>query len=190
METILDGTGSGKRLKIDSNNRAVTQAIIKDEMTDVSERDGEAYIFASGDFTALTTTDTETGFFYLLNDNPDKELHIKSIRTCGDVVQKWRLYKEVSGGTLISNAVAGSSNNINLTKSNTAQATVYKGADGDTVTGGTMLEHWINGVGYSTEDLDGALVLGKGDSLTLTAEVPTAGDLCCRIVAYYEEPVR
>lgn len=186
-EMIVDGAGTGKRVKVDVNNRLEAKSITKAEMVDVSERDGEAYIFASGPFTNITTLATEHGFLYIKNTSQTKELHIKNIRTCGETIQKWRLYKEVDGGTLVTDADAGIVNNINFTKSNLASATVYRGSDGSTVSGGTMIEHWINDVGHSTEDFDGGLVLGVNDTLTLSLETDTAGDFCCRITGYYED---
>ena len=186
---ILDGTGKGYRLEVDKFNRAKAAVVTKAEMVDVSERDGEAYIFASGPFTNITTTGTEHGIMYIKNTSTTKELHVKNIRTCGETIQKWRLYKNVTTGTLISNATDGISNNINFTKANTAEANIYVGGDGVTVTDGTMIEHWINDVGHSTEDFDGALVLGTNDSLTLTLETDTAGDFCCRMQVYYEDKI-
>lgn len=188
-DMILDGTGKGYRLAIDKNNRAQTLSVSKTEMTDISTREGEAYIFASGPFTSITTTGVEHGFMYIKNTSTTKELHIDNIRTCGETIQKWRLYKGVTAGTLVSGATDGISNNINLTKANQAEVTVYIGSDGSTITDGTMIEHWINDVGHSNEEFDGALVLGTNDTLALSLETDTAGDFCCRMIAYYEDKV-
>lgn len=186
-EIIEDGTGQGYKAKINSKNRMLVSAENKPVMAIVSGEDGEAYVFASGDFISITTTGTETGLLHLKNTSTTKNLHIYSVRTCADVINKWKIYKNSTGGTLISEANAGSSNNLNVTSSNIADVNCYKGADAKTVSGGTMLEHWINDVGHSTEVFDGALILGRNDSVELSVELASAGDVCCRIIAYYEE---
>jgi len=124
MDSIIDGTGNGYRLEINSDNRAVTSSITETKVIDISERKGLAFIFASGDFIDLTTTATETGFFHLKNTDSNRHLHVKSIRTCGSQLQKWKLYKDVTTGTLISNATAGSKNNMNFSSSKVPLATV------------------------------------------------------------------
>lgn len=186
-EIIEDGTGQGYTLKINKRNRATVSSENKPVMAIVSDEDGEAYVFASGDYIPITTTGTETGILHLKNTSTTKLLHVYSVRTCADVLNKWKFYKNSTGGTLISDANAGSSNNLNIVSTNTADVNCYKGADSKTISGGTMLEHWINDTGYSTEIFDGALILGRNDSVELTVELATAGDVCCRIIAYYEE---
>lgn len=184
--TIEDGTGTGQKAKVNANGELYVLADVVPVIATISSRDEEAYVFASGDFIALTTTNTETGIFHLKNTSTTKILKVYSIRSCADVINKWKLYKNSTGGTLISDQSAGSKNNLNISSSNTPDATVYKGAEGKTVSGGTMLEHWINDVGHSTEILDGSLVLGRNDSIELTVEVAAAGDVCCRVFGYYE----
>lgn len=182
---IEDGSGSGYKAKVNSNNELQVLADVVPVITTISERDGEAYVFASGDFISLTTTDTETGIFHLKNTSTTKNLYLYSIRSCANVINLWKLYKNSNAGTLITDQTAGSKNNLNISSSNTPDATVYKGADSKTVSGGTMLEHWINDVGHSTEILDGSLILGRNDSIELSVEVPAAGKVCCRVFAYY-----
>lgn len=186
-EIIEDGTGQGYSLKINNKNRASVSAENKPVMAVVSDENGDAHVFASGDFESITTTDTETGMLHLKNTSTTKNLHIYSVRTCADVINKWKIYKNSTGGTLITDQTAGSSNNLNIISQNIPEVNCYKGADGKTISGGTMLEHWINDVGHSTEVFDGALILGRNDSVELTVELGSAGEVCCRIIAYYEE---
>lgn len=182
---IQDGKGNGYKAEVDDQNRLKAFADIRSINAEVSEHDGESYIFAHDDFIAISTTNTETGILHVKNTSATKNLHIVSIRTCGAVINKWKLYKNSTAGTLITDQTAGSKQNMNLTSSNTPSATVYKGAEGKTVSGGTMLGHLINNVGHSDEHFDGALILGRNDSVELSVEVPTAGDICCRVVGYY-----
>lgn len=184
-EILEDGTGSGNKVKI-RKNRLFTSSEVAPEMAVRSESDGDAYVFASGDFISITTTDTETGILHVKNTSATKNLHIYSIRSCADVINKWKVYKNSTGGTLITDANAGSQNNLNITSNNEPESDCYKGADSKTVSGGTMLEHWINGVGHSTEVFDGSMILGRNDSVQLTVELGSAGDVCCRIIGYYK----
>ena len=185
MTEICDGTGDGYSAKVNSDNQLFTFSTTETEVTTISRQNEDAYIFATGAITEITTTATETGFFYFKNTSETKKLYIHSIRTCGEQIQKWRLYKNATAGTLITNAVAGNNNNMNISGSKTASADVYKGVDGDTVSGGTMMEHWINDVGHSEEFFDGSLILSKNDSLALSLETDTAGDFCARAIVYY-----
>jgi len=184
---IQSGTGNGDYgMEVSIKNRALVESVSENEITFLSEEEGQAYIFASGPFTNITTTGTEHGFLYLKNTSTTKQLHIQSIRTCGETIQKWRVYIDATTGTLISGASSGNKNNMNLTSANTPDADLFKGSNGSTLTNGTMIEHWINGIGHSVENLEGSLILGKDDTLSLTLETDTAGDFCSRIIAYYK----
>lgn len=183
---LEDGTGSGRLAKVNSDNQLETIAVVASEMEFESERHGDAFVLASGDFIAISTLNTETGILHVKNTSSTKNLYIHSIRSCGTQIQKWKLYKNSDAGTLITDEAAGSSSPLNLTSTKTIEANVYKGANGKTVSGGTMLEHWVNDVGHSQEEFEGALILGNGDSIELSVELATAGDICCRVIGYYK----
>lgn len=183
---IQDGRGTGKKVEVDAQNRMTTFADTRSILAEISRNHGNSYVFSHMDYVALTTTGTETGILHVKNTSATLNLHIVSIRTCGTVINQWKLYKNSTGGTLISDQTAGSAVNMNVTSSNTAEATVYKGADAKTVTGGTMMGHLINDIGHSDEHFDGAIILGRNDSIELSVEVASAGDVCCRVIGYYE----
>ena len=182
---IVDGTGNSTRLRITSDNRAATDAIVTTRMTSISEEDEQAFLYASGGFAMITSTGVETGILYIKNTSATKLLKIFSIRTCGTEVSKWKLYKNISGGTLLTGAVAAQTNNMQLSSPIDPESIAYKGAEGDTIVGGTMLEHLINERGHSTEEFGGALILDSNDSIALTVEVDTASEVCCRVIAYF-----
>ena len=183
---IQDGAGSNRQAKVDALNRLETHSTTQSEASVVSEIDGLAFNFSHGDYISLTTTGTETGILHIKNTNISKALKIKSIRTCGDVINKWKVYKNSTGGTLISDQNSGNAINLNIQSENSADVVIYKGADAKTVTGGTMISHLINDIGHSDEDFDGALILGTGDSIELSVEVASAGEVCCRVIGYYQ----
>lgn len=180
---IKDGTGQGYNAKVFDNNKLAVQSVSQSRLAYFADTEKASYLIATGGFISLTTTDTETGILYLKYTG-DGDLHITSIRTCSTASNKWLLYKNPTTGTLISNATAGISNNTNFGSSNVLPATVYKGADGATLTNGSIIENWINASGHSTEEFDGVLILQKNDSIALTCEVPSAADACVRILAF------
>lgn len=183
---IESGTGNSRLVGVADDNRLNISSRTGKRYYYISRDKAECYIFASGDFISITTTGTETGILHIKNTSTTKNLYIENIRTCANQINKWKLYKNSTGGTLITDETAGSSNNANISSGNVASATVYKGADSKTVSGGTMLEHWINAIGHSTEIFDGALILGLNDSIELSVELASAGDICCRVVGYFE----
>lgn len=185
---IEDGTGSGYQAKVDANNRQVAFAYTRCDCADNAIRLGKAFEFATGAFLAPTTT-AEHAVLYLKNKSATEALIIHTLRTCGSAIQQWRAYKNDSGGTIISDANVGVEENLNFRSTNVAEADVFAAsAAGKTRSGGSWLTQWINDVGHSNLDFEGALVLGSNDSITLTAQnVVSATTLACaRILAYYE----
>ena len=184
-ERIVDGRGRGYEAEVDADGHLHVFSTRQGEITDVSRNDGQAYVFASGPFISIPTANQETAVFHLQNDDTERALFIDDLRSCGTQIQQWRLYVGSTGGTIISVADTGSKSNLNQISSNTPLATVYRGKYDSTQTGGTMIEHWINDVGHSSEEFDGAFILGKGDSLTLTVEMPASGQVCTRTIGFY-----
>ena len=181
---IEDGTGNGNKAKVTDDNKLQTESVSISRAGYIADAKGGNYLMSTGGFITLTTTGVEHGIMHL-KYNGEGHLHINSIRTCGTVSQKWLIYRDSSTGTLISDATAGTVVNTKLESSNQLDCDFYKGANGSTVTNGTVIENLINHNGHSNEIFDGTLILGKGDSLTLTCELPTtSGDVCVRIMAF------
>ncbi len=185
---ITDGL-TGDTARVDSVNRLKTFAIERCDCTDISERLGQSYEFATGAFIAPTTT-AEHAILYIKNTSATLKMHIQEVRTCGSVIQQWILYKNDNGGTLISDINAGVEVNHNFASNNVAPADVWAAsAAGKTRSGGEWMSQHINDVGHSTVDYRGAVILGTNDSLTLTVQnVSSATTLACaRIHVYFEK---
>lgn len=185
---VLDGTGAGYAAQVDANNRFVTFAYVRCDCADNAIRLAQAYEFATGAFVAPTTT-AEHAILYLKNTSATLSLLIETIRTCGSAAQQWILYKNDTGGTIISDANAGVEENLNFRSTNVADADVWAAsAAGKTRSGGTWMSQWINEEGHSEVEFKGGLILGKNDSITLSVQnVASATTLACaRIHAYYE----
>jgi hypothetical protein len=187
MSILEDGVGTGNKAKVDSDNRLLTKSTMQSNLAfnSTDEDLQECYIFSTGGFISITTTDTETGVFYVKNTSETKKLILSTIRTCGNQVQKVVMYKNPTGGTLVTDQTAGQATNLNFTSANEAAASTYKGADGKTVTGGTHLGQHINNTGHSTEKTQDALILGRNDSFAITFELAVAGTVCVAVEGYF-----
>ena len=183
---IEDGTGSKRLAKVDTRNRLTTYATNLPKLADISDENGDSYIMANGGFISITSTGTESGIVHIKNTSETQDLHISELRTCGTVVSKWRVYKNSTGGTLISDQTAGINQNMNFTSQNVPDSTVYSGGNAKTVSGGTMIGHHITDIGHSTDILEGSLILGRNDSIQITVELASAGEVCCRLLGYFE----
>lgn len=181
---IKNGGGDGTLLKISSEGRALVDSTSTAEFAHASTKHERAFVAVS-QIQAITTTGAENGNIYFKNTGA-KRVFIHSIRTCGDVQQKWRMYKNPTTGTLISGATDAMVTNLDLASPKTASVLCYSGGDGLTVTDGSMMEHWQNDTGHSEEIFWGGLILDTGSAIALTGEIATAGDICSRIL-FYEE---
>lgn len=180
---IEDGSGNSYKAAVNSKNKLQTHAVSTSELHEISHAEGDVHVFNTAGFLTVTTTATEHGMFYLENTS-SKDMFIHSIRTCGDQIQKIKLYKEVTAGTLLTDATVGGSGNINQTSSKIASANIYIGGNGKTITGTEMSQH-INAIGHLNESFDGAMILGKGDNIAISCEMASAGSFCVRVIAYY-----
>lgn len=183
---LEDGKGSGKVAEVSDKNRLLTQSAASTEMHENTQNEEQVYMFSTNGFIAINTLNTETGIMYVKNTSATKNLFIHDIRTCGNQVQKVVIYKNPTGGTLISNATAGASCNLNFKSSNTPEANIYKGADGSTISSGTHLGQHINGVGHSNISTGDSILLGRNDSIGISFELAASGVVCAAISGYYE----
>lgn len=180
---IVDSTGTSIGAKVNAYHQLEVIAGTEDLLKQVSDREGNAYYLANQGFISLTTTGTEIGIFYFTN-TADEHLHIKEIRTCGDVVQKWRMYKFP---TALTNSTEVTPANLNTSSSKTYSGVTSYGSNTSSLTGGTIVSQWINHAGHSSIDTTGALILGPDHSMGLTVEVASAGVVCTNLLVYFEE---
>ena len=178
---IEDGKGNGNIAEVKDNQKLATESVSIPRKAYIADANELSFMFSTGGF--ITLTSGESAIMYIQYTG-NGHLHIDTIRTCGTGVQKWKMYKQSTGGTIVSNAVAAATSNTNLSSSNQPSSTVYKGAQGYTQTGGTIFENWINNGGHSLENYDGTLILAKNDVLVLTCEVSSSIDVCARIICF------
>ena len=183
-ERIVDGKGRGYEAEVNSDNKLEVASVSRTEMTFHSERDGDAFMFATANHIDIPIADVLYGVLYLKNVSETKDLYIESIRTCSTAINLWNIYKNPTTSTVIDDQIPGVGNSLNFISATTPDVTVYQGT-GTSFTGGSLLENWVNDIGHSTEIYGGAFILGKNDSIGLSAKLKASGDACIRVIGYY-----
>lgn len=168
-EQIIDGTGRGFRVLVDSSNRLHTQAVTETIVESASE-DGRAFNINTG--TINLTTANESALLYLKN-NGDRDIHISSVGYLlgnstggsGDVILK--VIKNPTAGTVVSDAIATDIlENKNVGSSNIITVDAYKGGEGKTLTDGSNFYYsLIAGAARPYVISTGTVVIPKGGSI-------------------------
>lgn len=170
---LLDGTGSGKKAKIDSSNKLQVRSVIEPEFTEAAAN-GEAF-FLGTPLVNLTNA-AESAIFFCEN-NEDKDLIFENFffvaeATTGGSPDMFRVswYKNP---TSISSPTATTPLNQNFGSSKELDVTLQYGAQGSTVTGGTNVALLSFPIGQFNNLQPARLVLKKGNSFALTVTPPT-----------------
>lgn len=172
MDMLKDGTGKGFLAKVNRYNRLSVDSVNITEEQFVSYTDREAY-FANTAQTADVLAITATGgpVLHISNLSTTNMLFINKIIVTNSVagtVFKW--LRNTVVGTIGNNNVMVPVN-ANFSSSNTANATCYSWnqvGDGMTgITNGSIGVSFILGVGTLVLPLDGSIVLGVGNAITL-----------------------
>lgn len=184
MSKIQDNTGDSWGLRVDKNHQAHAVAVTVTAIEDATHK-GNSYNINTGEI-ALTTA-TESAVLYFKNDespvNGESRIVIDSLfvgiddegTTTG--ASKITVVRNPTAGTIVSGATAVDMNqNRNFGSSNTLSATTlaYKGAEGNTLTGGDDIALIYQQPGTrGAYDLN--LVLEKGSSIGIILDTDTSG---------------
>ena len=171
---ITDGTGKGNSAGVDRTNRLLVRNISETLFQNAAE-EGEAFFIGTPIITA--TTAGESALIYIKN-NEDSQLILGSFFLIAEAtasgspnmfrVNWYRNPTSISSGTVIPAL------NQNFGSSNTLDADIEYGAEGSTVTGGSLAATLSFPIGQFNQ-LDANLVLEKGSSLVVTV-TPPAGN--------------
>jgi len=162
-EMIKDGTGSGKLLKIDSENKMVTSAVSVSLEHHVNVEHGDAYNFL------FTVTPSAGGcFFYMENTSTNNivcegmVLHIPSYEVI--TIKLNDVGTPVKG----SDAIPA---NLNSSSSSVATGTFQTGNDITGLSGGTTVwrQHYAGGNDSYNDNFDADIIIGKNQTLTMYA---------------------
>lgn len=137
MGTLIDGR-THETVRIDSLGRMQTFATRQTEFQEAI-KDGRAFLVAT-DLITLTSAN-ETAIFYIKNNETTPliihDFFVQAGTSTGgtspDIIRKD--YFGATGGTLISNAVAAATANLNAASTETLSVSAFKGVEGDTLTG-------------------------------------------------------
>ena len=191
---IEDGTGSGKMAKVNSGQRLYTRSVSNTEGQEANF-DGDAYNINTGYITL--TNATETPILYVKN-NEDENLMIDAIAfgvqpsTGGSSTELAyaTVVRNPTGGTIISNETDVDINsNRNYGSQNTATVDAYKGATGDTLSGGG--DHIILQLGTGRAFASINEILEKGSSLAIKFKPPTGNtsvDVYAALIYFFKNP--
>lgn len=171
---ITDGTGKGNSAGVDRTNRLLVRNVSETIFQNAAE-EGEAFFIGTPIITA--TTAGESALIYIKN-NEDNQLVLGSFfliaeATASGSPNMFRI-NWYRNPTSISSGTAIPALNQNFGSSNTLDADIEYGAEGSTVTGGSLAATLSFPIGQFNQ-LDANLVLEKGSSLAITV-TPPAGN--------------
>lgn len=174
---IDDGTGSGKKAKVDDENRLHTSSVGETEL-EFEALIGNAYNVNTG-LVTLTNAGVNNGVVYYKNTG-DADMIIAEIliilgtSTGGTGDGTITVYRNPTTGTLISGAVAVESNvNRSFKSFNALEIDAYKGATSTTVTNGEVFGTTVRSGAAVINFTSSPILLGKGNSLAITYSPPS-----------------
>jgi hypothetical protein len=171
-----DGTGKGYRAKVDENNRLHTDSVDK-TILEFSALRGDAFNFNTGSITLTTAGESAVGYFEYLDDYPfviEELLFIIGVTTGGSGDGIAKIYRNPTGGTIVSGAVPIEvAANRDFSSSKQPVANMYKGAEGNTLTGGTTFAESSRSSFGTVISFDaGPIVIRKGNTLGVSWQPP------------------
>ena len=172
MQQIIDGTGKGNLVKVDSDHRLYTNSVTRPEV-ELAIFLGNGYNINTG-LVNITNAAIDNAVFYLSNNGSEdvivhEILIILGTSTGGTGDGTLKVFRNPTGGTIIASALAVEANvNRNFASSNALQALAYKGATTETVTGGDTLGSTNRSGAAVVNFTSTPLVLKTGNSMGIT----------------------
>ena len=179
---IEDGTGNGNEVKVDDENRMHVHSFGVDIDT-ASALQGDAFDICSGLIT-LTSANESALLYIKNNENDDLILSLQFVNlnasTNGVGESTVKYYINPTGGTIVSGASDAGVINRKIGDANTLTADVFKGAEANTLTGGSNIEFPSTGFASSSP-----FVLPKGATLGIAIIPPTSNTSMVAAVGLY-----
>jgi len=137
---IQDGTGAGYRAKVDSDNHLHTRSVSESGGTDAAL---SGNLFNINTETLVLTSANASGLCYMKNTDTvpwvvNRVFYNAGPSTGGTGDFLAEVVANPTTGTLISGGTALTPHNLNFGSSQELTGTVLKGAEGDTITNGTV----------------------------------------------------
>ncbi len=182
MSVIDDGTGTGKKAKVDSTNRLQTSAVTE-PIADHAAESGVKFNINTGDITV--TNATKTTMLYIKNTGSDEIVISALIYNLGTTASgsgdvKIDVIRNPTTGDIIDNtndveAGNGTEANQNFGSNLVLNADIYKGATGETLVNGStsVSTRSASATGRIVVTL-GSIVIPKGSSIAVNYTPPTS----------------
>ncbi len=140
MDMIQDGTGTGTLAEVTAKNKLAVDSVARTNIQQAIQ-DSDGYNIAS---TKVTLTDTSESAVFYLKNNEENDLIITSVfvntsASTGTLSgqPEFRVYRNPTGGTIVSSGTAATETNQNYGSNKTLVADSFTGAEGKTLTGHT-----------------------------------------------------
>lgn len=195
MAILVDGTGTGKRAKININNKLDVAATTHSEEHDIAVTEAQAYFANTADTadTLTLATGNTYNLLYIKNTSTTKLLIVEKIIASFDTAGiVFKFIKNHTLGTASANN-AHEPVNVNFASNNTADCVAHNWDETGTsgiggLTGGTTIKTFNLVAGPTFFPVDGFMVLGPNNAITLTATNNTGGNVEgeCGIRFYYD----
>lgn len=181
---IRNGNNKGVYAIVGDDGRLLVDAVQRSEHLDAAD-DQRAFYYSTG----LISFNTGFSAIAWLKNLNESNLHIYSIRSCNlNADAQWQFTKNPTAGTIVSGASLGESENSDFGSPSTPESTFYKGADGNTITDGTVFATHINGPGHSEMIAGGVIKLRQNNSFGIEVNPDTASTICCvTVLGYFEQ---
>lgn len=167
---IEDGTGTGKTAKVDSKNRLTTMAIIQSGGVSAA-LEGDLYNVNTE--TINLTSANASALLYIKNTNlspwvVDRVFYNAGTSTGGAGDFLAEVLANPTAGTLIDSGTAITPHNLNFSSNKVLSATTLKGAEGSTITDGTVrVSTIIPTSGTRVLIAFDSIIMGAGSSLAI-----------------------
>ena len=183
---IQDGTGSKVMVKVTEDNRFCTDTVSRSQL-EFACLTGNAYNVSTGAITLTNASESAIGYLEYTGENIviiKEILIILGESTNGTGSGTVKIYKNPTGGTIVSNAVPlSTAENRDFSSAKTISGVLYKGAEGNTLTGGSTFAVTSRSDFSLPISFDAApIVLRKGNTLGITY-TPPSGNTSQAIIA-------
>lgn len=132
---LEDGLGQNGRAGVTAKGQLMIQGDVNTALYAATEN-GDAFVVCS-EWVALTAATSGTNGAAILFIKPSAKMtHLNRLRLCSTQPCKWEILLAPTAGTIVTNAVEGHAENMNLSSNKHFDGTIFKGVDGDTFTDG------------------------------------------------------
>jgi len=170
---------NGKGAKVDDNNRLHTESVNRTVLTEAVFK-GKAFNFNTGEITLTSGNESAIGYIGYQGSDPfviTEIIYIIGAAT-GTLTSEGvaMIYRNPTAGTIIDNAVdIPISANRDFSASTVVTGDLFKGVEGDTISGGTLFADTSRGSAFTGPiNFDAApIILKNGNTLAVSWTPPT-----------------